>query len=289
MQYSAAVPASVVVAAYNEEAYLATMLRAVAADPATREVVVVENGSTDGTADVAKTLAEELPEVRVVSLEHADYGAALRSGILAASEGVVVCFDVDYYDLDFLHRALGLLERPDGPAIVLGSKRAPGSRDERPRSRRLVTAAFSFALRRGLGLRASDTHGMKAMRRGAVLPLVRRCRFGTDLFDTELVLRAERSGLEVIEIPVTVAESRPARTSIARRATRTLVGLARLRKTLRRELHRDGAVRTREPTPPHLVDATSGAPVWSALGTRGESSAAATSAPRAGRPTSRRE
>jgi hypothetical protein len=73
---------------------------------------------------------------------------------------------------------------------------------------------------------------MKAMRRELVLPIVEQCRFGTDLFDTELVLRAEASGLGVVEIPVTVVEQRPSRTSIARRAVRSMTGLLRLRIAL---------------------------------------------------------
>jgi hypothetical protein len=76
---------------------------------------------------------------------------------------------------------------------------------------------------------------MKALRRANVDRIARRCRFGTDLFDTELVLRAERAGLAIAELPVSVEERRPSRTPIWRRVPRTLVGLARLRLTLWRE------------------------------------------------------
>ncbi len=95
-----------------------------------------------------------------------------------------------------------------------------------------MTAAFSTLLRLGFGLRVSDTHGMKVLRRREVEPLARKCRLGTDLFDTELVLRAERAGLRVEELPVTVEERRPSRTPILQRVPRTLLGLARLRVAL---------------------------------------------------------
>ena len=62
------------------------------------------------------------------------------------------------------------------------------------------------------------------MDRAAVAPIARRCRFGKDLFDTELILRAERAGLRTGEIPVTVVERRPARTSILRRVPAHPVG-----------------------------------------------------------------
>jgi hypothetical protein len=169
----------------------------------------------------------------------------MRSGILAAIGDDVVVFDVDYYDADFVDRVLPLLRADDGPAIVVGSKRAPGTSDTRPWSRRMITAGFTTVLRMGFGLGVSDTHGMKAMRRVAVGPVVEQCRFGTDLFDTELVLRTERAGLRVGEVPVTVEERRPSRTPIARRIFRTLGGLVRLRVVLWREgrrARRDGGV-----------------------------------------------
>jgi hypothetical protein len=180
-------------------------------------------------------LASSLHGVRAVSLPKADYGVALRHGALIATGDIIVNFDVDYYDLDFLKVAVDVLDGPDAPAIVIGSKRAPGASDERPWPRRLITSAFSMVLRRGFGLNVSDTHGMKALRRALVIQVVEQCRFGTDLFDTELVLRAERAGLNVAEVPVTVIEQRPSRTSIARRALRSVSGLVRLRIALARD------------------------------------------------------
>jgi glycosyltransferase involved in cell wall biosynthesis len=228
-------PVSVVMAAYNEADYLEDAVRAALDGSGVREVVVVENGSTDGTAEVARRLASSLHGVRAVSLPKADYGVALRHGALIATGDIIVNFDVDYYDLDFLKVAVDVLDGPDAPAIVIGSKRAPGASDERPWPRRLITSAFSMVLRRGFGLNVSDTHGMKALRRALVIQVVEQCRFGTDLFDTELVLRAERAGLNVAEVPVTVIEQRPSRTSIARRALRSVSGLVRLRIALARD------------------------------------------------------
>jgi hypothetical protein len=70
-----------------------------------------------------------------------------------------------------------------------------------------------------------------------VVPLAERCLFGTDLFDTELVLRIERAGLGSGEVPITVEERRPARTPIASRILRSVRGLIRLRVALWRERH----------------------------------------------------
>jgi glycosyltransferase involved in cell wall biosynthesis len=234
---------SVVMPAHNEAAYLESAVREVDEGLRARghdlEVLVVENGSTDDTLAVARRLADALADVRVLSRPVADYGAALREGMLAARGELLVTFDVDYYDLTFVDSALELLTgTAPTPAIVVGSKRAPGARDERPWLRRLVTTVFSTLLRLVFSLSVSDTHGMKAMRRAPVAPILEQCRFRTDLFDTELVIRTERAGLEVAELPVTAQERRPSRTPIWRRVPRTLVGMIVLRGALDREARR---------------------------------------------------
>ena len=196
------------------------------------EVIVVENGSRDATSELADQLAASTTEVVTLHLDVPDYGAALRAGLLAAEGDVVVNFDVDYYDLGFVSDALARLAAGDRPAIVVGSKRAHGARDQRSALRRLITSVFSAVLRYGFGLRVTDTHGMKAMRRDTVEPLALACHNGTDLFDTELILRAERAGLLTVELPMVVVERRPSRSPIWRRVPRTLLGLLRLRLQL---------------------------------------------------------
>jgi glycosyltransferase involved in cell wall biosynthesis len=225
---------SVVMPAHNESGLLDQTLKELVGELRERdlsfEVLVVENGSSD-----TRAFATADPAVRVLTRPRPDYGEAMRAGILAATRDVVVVFDVDYYDADFVDRVLPALTTADGPAIVVGSKRAPGTTDTRPWPRRAITAGFASLLRYGFGLRVSDTHGMKAMRRATVVPIVERCRSGTDLFDTEVVLRADRAGLPVAEVPVTVEERRPSRTPILRRVLRTMVGLVRLRVQLWKE------------------------------------------------------
>jgi glycosyltransferase involved in cell wall biosynthesis len=230
---------SIVMPAHNEAGYLETAVREIDKGLRARdheyEILVVENGSTDDTLDIGQRLADELPAVRVSTRAGADYGAALRDGILAAPGELIVTFDVDYYDLGFVDDALALLTGDAPSAIVVGSKRAPGARDQRPWPRQLVTTVFSLLLRAVFSLSVSDTHGMKAMRRVDVEPILERCRFRSDLFDTELVIRTERAGLPIAELPVTAQERRPSRTPIWQRVPRTLVGMIELRLTLWRE------------------------------------------------------
>lgn len=229
---------SVVMPAHNEEGYLEPAVKTVVAGLSQRgarfEVIVVQNGSADATSAEACALAASLPGVSTVDLPDADYGQALRAGFLRAGGEIVVNFDVDLVDLDFLDRALVVMDDPD-VTVVVGSKRSPGAEDRRGPARRLVTATFSTLLRYGFALGISDTHGLKALRRDPLLALVERCRFGKDIFDTELIIRAERAGLRTAEIPVAVSDTRPPRTPIARRIPRTIAGLGRLWITLRRD------------------------------------------------------
>ena len=226
---------SVVLPAHNEVSLLGSTVTNLITGLTRRglsfELVVVENGSTDGTLRLARLLAAQLPELRVLALPVANYGAALRAGFASARGTYVVDFDVDYYDLAFLDRALDSL-RSGGAALVVASKRAPGSRDRRPLRRRLLTLAFTSASRRILGMEVSDAHGMKALSKEQLATLAESCVTRGSLYDVELVVRAERARLGVEEVPAVVAERRPPRSPLWRRSLESLAGLVRLRLVL---------------------------------------------------------
>ena len=226
-------PLVVVVPVHNEADFIPTALPSLIStmdevDVAYR-ILLVENGSIDGTADVAKKVAAD-SAVEVISLPDADYGAAMRRGFLEADGIWVVNFDIDYFSADFLRSVLG---QPDEVDIVIASKRDPGSDDRRPPIRRIATFVFNLMLRMILASKISDTHGMKGFRSQLVNDLTPLVVSNQDLFDTELVIRAERAGYSIVEVPVTVAEIRPARSSLIKRAPRTVAGLFRIRRTLK--------------------------------------------------------
>src|SRR3712207_730734 len=134
------------------------------------EIVVVENGSTDDTVAIANRLAGEISELRALSLPQPDYGRALRAGLLAAAGDVVVNFDVDFCDLGFLDRAVPMVEAPDGPAVVVGSKRTAGSAHPRGGPGGGGAGGFSLLLWGGFRRSGSGAHrveGAPAARGGA--------------------------------------------------------------------------------------------------------------------------
>lgn len=232
---------SVVLPAHNEVALLGSTVTNLCTGLDERnssyEIVVVENGSRDGTLRLARLLAAQMENVRVVALPVGNYGAALATGFLASRGEIVVNFDVDYYDLAFLDAALSALRSGEAD-LVLASKRAPGASDRRPVVRRLLTFGFATLSRALVGLEVSDAHGMKAMRRARLEPVVGRCTTRGSVFDVEMVLRAGEAGLATLEVPASVVERRAPRTPVGRRTVESLAGLVLLRRVLRRERRR---------------------------------------------------
>ena len=224
---------TVVVPVYNEAPFLPEglprLIAAVESVGAPYEIRLVENGSTDGTANTARELAGET-NVIIESLPNADYGAAMRHGFLQADSDWIVNFDIDYFSAEFLEQ---LLSQPDSVDLVIGSKRDPRSEDRRPLVRRIATLVFNLLLTVVLGSKVSDTHGMKGFRRKLVDDIAPQVVSTKDLFDTELVIRAERAGYSIVEVPVIVQEIRSARSSLIRRAPRTVAGLLKMRRLLR--------------------------------------------------------
>ena len=181
---------------------------------------------------VAAELGARLDQLVCRRTEEPNYGKALREGILHARGDIVLCDEIDLCDTDFYERALAALQDPSVDFVV-GSKVMEGALDERPLFRRLGTIVINRVLRATLGLKGSDTHGLKAFRTEPVQPIARACLVDRDLFASELVIRAERAGLGMREIPVRVLEKRPPTIGLVRRLPKVLKNLVKLVITIR--------------------------------------------------------
>lgn len=225
---------SIVIPVHNEADYLpgalAELFDEISDVPASITVLVAENGSTDGTAQAVRELMGRYPGLDLLQLPTPDYGAAMREGFVSTDGEWVVNFDIDYFSADFLRSVLSIGDDAD---LVLASKRAEGADDRRGNVRRFATWTFNQVLRFVLSSGVSDTHGMKAIRREVVDQIAADVISTQDLFDTELVVRAERAGYRIVEVPAIVEEKRETKSSLAKRVPRTLNGVWNIRKSLR--------------------------------------------------------
>jgi glycosyltransferase involved in cell wall biosynthesis len=234
---------SIVIPVYNEEGILRDAVTelvegwqvvrtALQAPDLSFEVIIAENGSRDRTAELAEHLASEMPEVRAFSLGEPNYGKALRRGITEARGKWVICEEIDLCDLDFHRRALELLRHGDCDMVV-GSKAMKGASDERPLFRRVATRVINGMLRAALDFRGTDTHGLKAFDRETLMPIVEACVIDRDLFASEMVIRAGRADLHVLEIPIRLNEKRPPAINLVKRVPNVLRGIAKMTYVIR--------------------------------------------------------
>ena len=227
---------SIVIPIYNEEGLLHSSVvdlhDRLLAFNFEYELLLMENGSTDDTAHVARELCGKFPEVRLIQSASANYGLALRTGILEARGRYVICDEIDLCDTDFYREALDILRR-QAAVLVIGSKLIGGARDARPFFRHATSHVYTALLRILFDFRGTDTHGLKAFHREELLSVVQACVVDKDVFASELVLRTYRAGLAVREIPVQIAEKRPPSINLTRRVPAVLKNLAKLTWAIR--------------------------------------------------------
>ena len=197
------------------------------------ELLLCENGSRDRTVEIGKALEIEHPDVRLLHAGQPNYGLAMKMGILEARGEYVICDEIDLLDTEFYARAMALLERSD-TEMVVGSKAMVGSNDQRPLFRRAATRVYNGLLRVTCHFDGTDTHGLKAFRRAALLETARRCVLDRDVFASEFVIRAHREGKKVLEIPFAVREKRPPSINLTKRVPHVVKSVARLAISVRR-------------------------------------------------------
>jgi glycosyltransferase involved in cell wall biosynthesis len=242
---SAAQPAdphiSIVIPVYNEQA----ILHAAVVDLRERlkplgwsyEVILAENGSKDRTVDIGNELAAKYGDpddgqIKIVSMGEPNYGKALKQGILLARGDIVICDEIDLCDAEFHKRAVEILETGEAD-LVIGSKLAVGAADDRPLIRHAASIAYSTLLKVMLGFRGTDTHGLKAFRRLALLDVVRACLVDKDVFTSEFVIRADRGGIIIREVPVHIIEKRPPGINLFKRVPNVMKSLLKLTWSIR--------------------------------------------------------
>ena len=227
---------SIVVPAYNESVRirptLHALVRHVQEQRWNAEILVVNDGSSDDTAQIVREFGNAYPQVLLIENPgNRGKGYSVRNGMLHARGDICLFTDADLSSP--ITEAQKLFD-----AIVLGADVAIGSRwlrtelqtERQPLYRQLFGRIFNLVLRTILGLRFADTQcGFKAFRRDAaqrIFPLQKIERWG---FDPEILFLARRAGLRVEEIPVVWAHSEGTRLHPFRDGLRMFVEVLRIR------------------------------------------------------------
>ncbi len=230
---------SVVVPVYNGSYFLescVTQLRAHFAERGTAyEILIAEDGSTDGSKALCRVLRERFPEVTLLQDERRlGRGESLRRAIKAAKGRIVLYMDVDMAT-DFRHLDPLVDSVADGHDIATGSRYLPGSHAQRHLPRLVASRIYNRMVRMLLNSEITDHQcGFKAFKREAILQLLPQVESGDWFWDTEILVRAQLTGLRVQELPVDWTES-PADQSSVRLAAdsmRFFFELLRLRAEL---------------------------------------------------------
>lgn len=228
---------SLVIPAYNESGIIMDTIQTVSARlaelTAEYEVLIVDDGSTDGMAELVRGCGD--PRVRLEGYaSNRGKGCAVRTGMLAAQGDLILCTDADLaYGVDVF---AGLLERlRTGEAdLVIGSRRMGGEGYKNyPPLRILMYKCFGLLSHMISGLPYDTQCGIKAYRRQAARAIFSRCTTDGFSFDFEVLMRADRLGLKVEQFPVSVINFRESKVNVVRDSARMFRDVFRIRKKVR--------------------------------------------------------
>ena len=167
------------------------------------EIIIAEDGSTDGTDKIAKNLAEKLEPVKHL---HSDVrlgrGGALKNAFKNSSGKIIAYMDVDLAtDIEQLDELIGGIK--EGYDFATGSRMLPESRTKRPWKRSTASRGYNFLIRTLLRSKIHDHQcGFKSFKRESLFDLLDEIKAQHWFWDTELLVRAQRKSYRIKEFPV---------------------------------------------------------------------------------------
>jgi dolichyl-phosphate beta-glucosyltransferase len=235
---------SVIIPAFNEERRIGPTLERILAylhaARWTAEVLVVIDGSTDGTARVVRGVESKLVPVRLLdATENRGKGSCVRRGMLEARGDLRLFTDADLSTpIEEVERLVHAIE--DGHDVAIGSRRLPGSRITlaQPWWRRAMGRTFAWCVQQvGVPGIADTQCGFKLFSANAAMQIFRRQRIDAFGFDVEVLWIARRLGLRVAEVPVTWTDDPRSSVRPAADSLRMLTDLVRIRRADRRGVY----------------------------------------------------
>ncbi len=208
---------TVVMPAYNEENIIYDNLFTVVADiegfAGNYEIIVVNDGSSDSTREEVLRARKENPRIKLISYKkNKGKGYAVRKGVLAADSEFTAFLDSDL-DLP-AYQLEGFLTKlkDSGADIAIGSKLHKSSNIEYSAARRLMSYVYYMMVKTLFRLNVKDTQtGLKLFRTDKIQPVFEKAVIDRFSFDIEILARANKAGLRIIELPVII---KPKRSSV---------------------------------------------------------------------------
>jgi len=191
------------------------------------EVIVVDNGSS--AANQLRLQQANLP-VRLLQQAQGNIGRAQRLGVARARGSWVYLLPIDEFQPEFLPWAWR--HRLDYD-LILGSKGVDPTRTLQSPLRRCLSWGLNALLQLLCQSPLADTHGQKLLYLPRLHPVLSQCQMDAGLWETELVLRALRTGLRLAEIPVAYRDLRPPRNSMLEKVVRNGWGVVRLARLMK--------------------------------------------------------
>lgn len=227
-----------VVPVLNEEKTLVAHIRILDAYmkkhlPYRYHITIADNGSTDATQQLARSLARENETIRTVRLTERGRGRALKKVWSESTADILAYMDVDLSTNldDFLPLIQPLVSGHAGVAI--GSRLARGAQITRSVKREFISRCYNKCIRWSSRTQFSDAQcGFKAIRRDVAKHYLPRIKDNEWFFDTELLIKTERGGVRIHEQPVTWVEDTDSRVKIVKTAVDDVKGLHRVNTEL---------------------------------------------------------
>jgi glycosyltransferase involved in cell wall biosynthesis len=193
-------------------------------------LVIADNGSNDGTSELARELDARFERVQALVLTVKGRGLALREAWLNSDADIVSYMDVDLStDIAHLPKLVSMVE--GGCDVAIGTRLAKGSKTDRQLKREITSRGYVALIRMTFPrLRISDAQcGFKALNRKAVNAVVPKIENRMWFFDTELLIIAHQAKLKICELPVRWVEDKDTKVKIVSTATEDIKGLLRMR------------------------------------------------------------
>jgi glycosyltransferase involved in cell wall biosynthesis len=233
---------SLIIPAHNEQARLPASLPQIheflKAQTFSWEVIVVDSGSRDGTAQVVRNFAARWPDLRLLQVDRPGKGLAVRRGMLAARGDYRFICDADLsMPIDQVPRFLPPSMR-DADIAIASREVAGAARYDEPTYRHLIGRAFNVLVRRLTIPEIQDTQcGFKCFRRSVAEDLFRVQQLEGWTFDVELLYVALRRGYRIVEVPIPWYYNPGSRVRIVRDALTMFTDLFRIRRNWRRGVY----------------------------------------------------